>query len=155
MAGSLNRAEILGYLGADPQVRHTNDGGKVVTLSIATGEVWTDKATGERKERTEWHKVVIFNAQIADIAERYLRKGSKALLSGQIQTRKWQDNQGIERYSTEIVLAAYRGQLILLDGKDQRPAPDPASYGTTRDAPARPAQTGASTPPDMDDEIPF
>jgi single-strand DNA-binding protein len=155
MAGSLNRVELIGRLGADPEIRATTNGAKVVNFRIATGEAWTDKETGERKENTEWHQVVIFNEKIAETAERYLRKGSKAFIAGQLKTRKWQDKDGSDRYSTEIVLGPFRSELLLLDGKDKRAATDPGDYGTTAPAPARPAQTGASTPPDIDDEIPF
>lgn len=122
MAGSVNKVIIVGNLGRDPEVRTFASGGKVVNLRIATSETWKDKATGERKERTEWHQVAITNEGIAGIAEQYLRKGSKVYIEGQLETRKWQDQSGADRYTTEIVLRPYRGELTLLDGRqdDQR-----------------------------------
>lgn len=115
MAGSVNRVMLIGNLGRDPEIRHTQDGKKIANLSIATSDTWKDKGTGERKERTEWHRVVIFNENLAEIAEKYLRKGSKVYLEGQLQTRKW-DKDGVDHYSTEVVLQRYRGELTLLDG---------------------------------------
>src|SRR4026208_2625773 len=115
MAGSVNKVILVGNLGKDPEVRHTQDGKAIVNLSIATSENWRDKATGERRERTEWHRVVIFNENLAKIAEQYLKKGSKVYLEGQLQTRKWQDQSGQGRYSTEVVLQQFRGELTLLD----------------------------------------
>ena len=117
MVSSINKVILVGNLGADPKVSNTASGTKIVSLNIATSDVWKDKASGERKERTEWHRVVIFNSQLADIAERYLRIGSKVYLEGQLQTRKWEDNNGQERYTTEIVLQNYSGNLVLLDGR--------------------------------------
>jgi len=117
MAGSINKVILVGNLGADPKVSNTTSGSKIVNLNIATSDTWKDKATGERKDRTEWHRVVIFNPQLADIAERYLRKGSKVYLEGQLQTRKWEDNGGQERYTTEVVLQNFSGNLVLLDGR--------------------------------------
>lgn len=117
MAGSVNKVILLGNLGRDPEVRFMPDGSKVVNLAMATNESWKDKNSGERKDKTEWHRVVIFNDKIADIAEKYLRKGSKIYIEGQLQTRKWQDQSGHEKYSTEVVLQRYRGELTLLDGK--------------------------------------
>ena len=117
MAGSVNKVILVGNLGKDPEVRRMNNGEPVVSLSIATSENWKDKATGERKEKTEWHKVVIFNEPLAKVAEQYLKKGSKVYIEGQLQTRKWQDQSGVEKYTTEIVLQRYRGELTLLDGR--------------------------------------
>ena len=117
MAGSVNKVILVGNLGKDPEVRRLNNGEPVVSLSIATSENWKDKATGERKEKTEWHKVVIFNEPLAKVAEQYLRKGSKIYIEGQLQTRKWQDQAGVEKYTTEIVLQRYRGEMTLLDGR--------------------------------------
>lgn len=117
MAGSVNKVILVGNLGRDPEVRNTQSGMKVVNLRIATSESWKDRQTGERQERTEWHSVAIFNENLADIAEKYLRKGSKVYVEGQLQTRKWTDQQGQERYTTEIVLQRYRGELTLLDGR--------------------------------------
>jgi single-strand DNA-binding protein len=115
MAGSVNKVILIGNLGADPEIRRTNDGRPIANLRVATSESWRDKATGERKERTEWHRVVIFNEQLTKIAEQYLRKGSKVYLEGQLQTRKWQDKDGQDRYSTEVVLQGFNAQLTMLD----------------------------------------
>ena len=117
MVGSINKVILVGNLGADPKVANTASGTKVVNLNIATSDSWKDKLSGERKERTEWHRVVIFNPQLADVAEKYLRKGSKVYLEGQLQTRKWEDNNGQERYTTEIVLQNFSGNMVLLDGR--------------------------------------
>ena len=152
MAGSVNKVTILGNLGADPEVRTFQNGGKVCNLRIATSETWKDKATGERKERTEWHTVAIFQEGLVHVAEQYLRKGSKVYIEGKLQTRKWQDQSGQDRYSTEVVLQGYDGDLVMLDGKpeggssggyDQSPEPSTPSGGYG--APAR----------DLSDEIPF
>ena len=140
MSGSVNKAIIVGNLGRDPEVRHTNDGKAIVSLSVATSETWKDKS-GERKERSEWHRVVIFNDHLAKIAEQYLRKGSKVYLEGQLQTRKWTDKDGVDKYSTEIVLQNYRGELTLLDSKSSDNRTPEFGGG------------GGST--DLDDEIPF
>lgn len=117
MAGSVNKVILVGNLGKDPEVRNTQDGSKIVNLSLATSETWNDRATGERKERTEWHRVAIFNERLAEVAEKYLRKGSKVYIEGSLQTRKWTDQQGQERYTTEVVLGRYRGELTMLDGR--------------------------------------
>lgn len=117
MAGSVNKVILVGNLGRDPESRSLGNGGKVVNLNVATSESWRDRQSGERQERTEWHRVVIFNENLAEIAEKYLRKGSKVYLEGQLQTRKWTDNSGAEKYTTEIVLQRYRGELTLLDGR--------------------------------------
>lgn len=116
MAGTVNKVTLVGYLGADPEVRRLNDGKPVARLRIATGETWRDKTTGERKERTEWHNVVIFNERITKIAEQYVKKGNKVYIEGQLQTRKWQDEKGQDRYTTEIVLQPYKGELQIMDG---------------------------------------
>ncbi|MCZ8080788.1 MAG: single-stranded DNA-binding protein [Rhodobacteraceae bacterium] len=118
MAGSVNKVIIVGNLGRDPEVRSFQNGGKVVNLRIATSETWRDKSSGERKERTEWHSVAIFNENIAKVAEQYLKKGSKVYVEGQLETRKWQDQSGQDRYTTEVVIRPYRGELTLLDGRD-------------------------------------
>lgn len=118
MAGSLNKVMLIGNLGADPEVRRLNSGDPVVNLRIATSENWRDKSTGERREKTEWHNVVIFNDNLAKVAENYLRKGSKVYIEGQLQTRKWQDRDGNDKYTTEIVLQRFRGELTMLDGKN-------------------------------------
>ncbi|HYZ32369.1 MAG TPA: single-stranded DNA-binding protein [Crenalkalicoccus sp.] len=117
MAGSVNKVILVGNLGRDPEVRNTQSGQKVVNLRLATSESWKDRQSGERQERTEWHSVAIFNENLADIAEKYLRKGSKVYVEGQLQTRKWTDQQGQERYTTEVVLSRFRGELTLLDGR--------------------------------------
>ena len=154
MAGSINKVILVGNLGADPKVSNTTNGAKIVNLNIATSETWKDRASGERKERTEWHRVVIFNPQLADVAERYLRKGSKVYLEGQLQTRKWEDNTGAERYSTEIVLQNFGGELVMLDRQSEGGASSSDVFGGSTSgwdssAPA------ASTPTDLDDDIPF
>ena len=149
MAGSVNKVIIVGNLGRDPEVRRLTSGDPVVNLSVATSETWRDKASGERKERTEWHRVVIFNENLAKVAEQYLRKGSKVYIEGAIQTRKYTDKDGAEKYSTEIVLQKYRGELTMLDGRGDS------------DRSERPAMAGASEGgrsferAELDDEIPF
>src|SRR3984893_11228424 len=117
MAGSVNKVILIGNLGRDPEIRSTQDGTRIANLSVATSESWRDKASGERKERTEWHRVVIFNDKLVEIVEKYLKKGAKVYLEGALQTRKWTDNSGQERYSTEVVLQRYRGELTMLDGR--------------------------------------
>ncbi len=117
MAGSVNKVILVGNLGRDPEIRSTQDGTKVANLSLATSETWRDRNSGERRERTEWHRVVIFNERLCEIAEKYLRKGSKIYVEGQLQTRKWTDQQGQERYTTEVVLQRFRGELTMLDGR--------------------------------------
>jgi single-strand DNA-binding protein len=145
---SVNKVTLLGNVGKDPEVRHTQDGKAIVNLSIATSESWKDKATGERKEKTEWHRVVIFNEGLAKVAEAYLKKGSSVYIEGQLQTRKWTDKDGVEKYSTEIVLQQYRGELVLLGGKDGTSArPDPAEF--------KQAVKQAFPNADLDDSIPF
>ncbi len=154
MAGSVNKVILVGNLGRDPEVRSLQDGNKVVHFSVATSERWKDRQSGEQKERTEWHRVVIFNERLAEIAERYLRKGSKVYLEGALQTRKWTGNDGQERYTTEVVLARFRGELTLLDSRGGDAgafaASEPAFGGG--DAMAEPRRGG---PADLDDEIPF
>src|SRR5438445_5020039 len=118
MPGSVNKVILVGNLGRDPEIRSTQDGTRIANLNLATSENWKDKMSGERKERTEWHRVVIFNENLINVAERYLKKGSKVYLEGQIETRKWADQSGQERYSSEIVLRPFRGELTLLDSRD-------------------------------------
>jgi len=118
MAGSVNKVILVGNLGRDPEIRHTQDGKKIANLSIATSESWKDRNTGERRERTEWHRVVIFSEGLANIAEKYLRKGSKVYIEGQLQTRKWTDQSGVEKYSTEVVLQGFNCTLTMLDGRE-------------------------------------
>jgi single-strand DNA-binding protein len=151
MAGSVNKVILVGNLGKDPEVRRMTSGDAVVNLSIATSESWRDKASGERKEKTEWHRVVIFNKNLAEIAEKYLRKGAKVYVEGQLQTRKWTDKDGAEKYSTEVVLQNFRGELTMLDGKG---GGGEAGGGGSFGGGAR--ETPASFQRDeMDDEIPF
>jgi single-strand DNA-binding protein len=162
MAGSVNKVILVGNLGKDPEVRRTQDGRPIVNMTIATSETWRDKNTGERKERTEWHRVVIFSEGLAKIAEQYLKKGSKVYLEGQLQTRKWQDQQGQDRYSTEVVLQGFNSSLTMLDkagssgGSDFGADDSTSSFGSGRSAPARqPAMASAGPRDDMNDEIPF
>jgi single-strand DNA-binding protein len=169
MAGSVNKVILVGNLGRDPEVRSFQNGGKVVNLRIATSETWRDKATGERKERTEWHSVAIFNENIGKIAEQYLRKGSKVYVEGQLETRKWQDQSGADRYSTEVVLRPYTGSLTLLDGReggsgggsggDDRGGgyPEERGYGDERGGSGGGSapRSGGGGRSDLDDEIPF
>ena len=169
MAGSVNKVILVGNLGRDPEVRRLNSGEPVVNLRIATSESWKDKGTGERKERTEWHSVVIFNENLARIAEQYLKKGSKVYLEGQLQTRKWQDQQGVEKYTTEVVLQRFRGELTLLDGRGGGAGESDeegggqisrgGDFGRSSPMERRPAPAGAggggSRYSDLDDDIPF
>ena len=147
MAGSVNKVILVGNLGKDPEVRRMTSGEPVVNLSIATSESWRDKASGERKEKTEWHRVVIFNKNLAEVAEKYLRKGSKVYVEGQLQTRKWTDKDGAEKYSTEVVLQNFRGELTMLDGRNGG-----EGGGGGRGAGESPASFQRD---EMDDEIPF
>jgi single-strand DNA-binding protein len=173
MAGSVNKVIIVGNLGRDPEVRSFQNGGKVVNLNIATSETWRDKASGERKERTEWHRVSILNEPLAKIAEQYLKKGSKVYIEGQLETRKWQDQSGAEKYTTEVVLRPYRGELTLLDGReggsggggagggggyddrDQGGYDQGGSSGGDRGRAPAGGGGGGGSRSDMDDEIPF
>jgi len=156
VAGSVNKVILVGNLGRDPEIRSMQDGGRVANLSLATSETWRDKTSGERRERTEWHRVVIFNEHLLGVAEKYLHKGSKIYLEGQLQTRKWTDQQGQERYSTEVVLQRFRGELTMLDSRSGgREEGEPASYGDEQggggvSAGAPPSSGGA-----LDDDIPF
>jgi single-strand DNA-binding protein len=152
MAGSVNKVILVGNLGKDPEVRRMTSGEPVVNLSIATSESWRDKASGERKEKTEWHRVVIFNKNLADVAEKYLRKGSKVYVEGQLQTRKWTDKDGAEKYSTEVVLQNFRGELTMLDGRSGGEGGGGGFGGGARGASEAPASFQRD---EMDDEIPF
>ena len=145
---SLNKVQLIGNLGKDPEVRHTQDGKAIVNLTLATSESWKDKATGEKKEKTEWHRVVIFNDGLAKVAEAYLKKGSTVYLEGQLQTRKWTDKDGIEKYSTEIVLQNFKGEMVLLGGKDGT-AERPEQFVKK----AQEVFPGAQI--DLNDEVPF
>jgi single-strand DNA-binding protein len=166
MAGSVNKVILVGNLGRDPEVRSFNNGGKVVNLRIATSENWKDRNSGERKERTEWHSVAIFNENLARIAEQYLKKGSKVYIEGQLETRKWQDQSGQDRYTTEVVLRQFRGELTLLDGRDGGGSGGGddrggyggggggGGYGGGYDGPPS-GNGGGGRGGDLDDEIPF
>ena len=152
MAGSVNEAILLGNVGQTPDVKTSADGKKIVTFSLATSDKWTDKTTGEKKEATEWHKIVVFNQALAGVCEKYVKKGSKLFIKGKIKTRKYTGQDGVERYVTEIVLGAYDGEIVLLDGRDAAPAPSEDSYGsTTTAADYQRAKDGA----DFNDDIPF
>src|SRR5579859_1677464 len=175
MAGSVNKVILVGNLGKDPEIRTTNDGTKVASLSVATSETWKDRNSGERKERTEWHRVVVFNDRLVDVVERFLKKGSKVYVEGALQTRKWTDNTGQERYTTEVVLQKFRGELTMLDGRQGGGDGDmdegggcgggggygggsgggrgPSSSGGGRGGSGGGGGPGPAT--DLDDEIPF
>ncbi len=168
MAGSVNKVILIGNLGRDPEIRSLQDGNKVVNLSLATSETWRDRNTGERREKTEWHRVVIFDEKLTEIAEKYLRKGSKVYVEGQIQTRKWQDQSGQEKYTTEVVLNRFRGTLTMLDSRrDSEGGGDYGSGGGGGGAPSGASGGGsggggsgggggpAPGGGDLDDEIPF
>jgi single-strand DNA-binding protein len=180
MAGSVNKVILVGNLGKDPEIRSTQDGSKIVNLTLATSETWNDRASGERKEKTEWHRVVIFNDRVADVAERFLKKGAKIYVEGSLQTRKWTDQGGQERYTTEVVIGRFNGQLTMLDGRQgggegggyaggsEAGSGGGGGYAPRERAPAaaaRPAAGGgarsggpswdAPKGGDLDDEIPF
>jgi single-strand DNA-binding protein len=160
MGGSVNKVILIGNLGADPEIRRTQDGRPIANLRVATSETWRDKATGERRERTEWHRVVIFNEQLCRIVEQYLKKGSKVYLEGQLQTRKYTDQQGQEKYSTEVVLQGFNATLTMLDGarggggEMHDNGSDFGSAGPTTRERKQPAMAGGGRN-EMDDEIPF
>jgi single-strand DNA-binding protein len=180
MAGSINKVILVGNLGRDPEIRSTNDGTRIANLALATSETWRDRNSGERKEKTEWHRVVIFNERLVEVVEKYVKKGSKLYIEGALQTRKWTDNQGQERYSTEIVLQRFRGELTMLDGArggggameggadydDYSGGGDQVRYGGTGNSASGSGSGGgfgggggsrgrAPANADLDDEIPF
>lgn len=163
MAGSVNKVILIGNLGRDPEIRSLNSGERIANLNIATSETWRDKASGERKEKTEWHRVVIFNDNLASIAERYLKKGSKVYLEGALQTRKWTDKDGAEKYTTEVVLQKFNGTLTLLDGRSDGASGASSSQDDydqgyspqSQSGPKISSQTPSSQTYDLDDEIPF
>jgi single-strand DNA-binding protein len=168
MAGSVNKVILVGNLGADPEIRRTQDGRPICNLSVATSESWRDKMSGERREKTEWHRVVIFNENLCKVAEQYLRKGSKVYLEGQLQTRKWQDQSGQDRYSTEVVLQGFNGNLTMLDGRggggaessaggfhEAGPSYDSGGERRGSGGRGRPESGGGNFDKDLDDEIPF
>ncbi len=156
MAGSVNKVILVGNLGKDPEVRRMTSGDPVVNLSVATSESWRDKASGEKKEKTEWHRVVIFNKNLADVAEKYLRKGAKVYLEGSLQTRKWTDKDGAEKYSTEVVLQNFNGTLVMLDGRSGGGEGSGGSFGGGGAGRSQVSEGAASFQRDeLDDEIPF
>ena len=172
MAGSVNKVILVGNVGKDPEVRTTQDGTKIVQFSLATSETWNDKASGERKERTEWHRVVCFNDRIGDVIEKYVRKGSKVYVEGALQTRKWTDQAGVEKYSTEVIIGRFRGELTLLDSRgagggaeagggyggersERAPAARPAAAPGAGRAAGGPSWDAPKGGGDLDDEIPF
>jgi len=173
MAGSVNKVILVGNLGKDPEVRTTQDGSKIVNLTLATSETWNDRASGERKERTEWHRIVIFNDRIGEVAEKYLRKGAKVYVEGALQTRKWTDQSGQEKYTTEVVIGRFKGELTMLSGRGEEGGAGEGGggYQPRERAPARAssgaasgggARSGGGAPSweapkggDLDDEIPF
>jgi single-strand DNA-binding protein len=158
MAGSVNKVILVGNLGRDPEIRSTQSGMRVANLSVATSENWRDKATGERREKTEWHRVVIFNDRLVEVVEKYLRKGSKIYVEGQLQTRKWTDQSGQERYTTEVVLQGFRGELTMLDGRAGEGG-GMADAGAEPSGYSGPSSGGGGRAPssggDLDDDIPF
>ncbi len=172
MAGSVNKVILVGNLGRDPEVKFSQDGVKIVNFTMATSDTWKDKNTGERREKTEWHRIVVFNEHLAGIIERYVRKGSKIYIEGALQTRKWTGNDGVEKYSTEVILNRYRGEMIMLDAKGSGGDPGPlappdsaptgggssdSSPGDSSPGGSGPSGSGPSGGPgaDLDDEIPF
>ena len=152
MSSSLNRVLLIGNLGRDPEIRRNQAGERIGSFSLATSESWKDKQTGERRERTEWHRIVVFNEHLNEVLEKYVRKGSKVYLEGQLQTRKWTDRDGQDRYTTEVVLQRFRGELKMLDGRKDGPgyAASEDDYGTTKTT-----DQGPQPRDDLDDEIPF
>ncbi len=161
MSGSVNKVILVGNLGREPEVRNLQDGNKVVQLSVATSERWKDRQTGEPREKTEWHRVVIFNDRLGEVAERYLHKGSKVYLEGALQTRKWTGNDGVEKYTTEVVLQRFRGELTMLDAKGEGGGyggrdsygGEPSYGGGGGESSGR--SSGPAAGPDLDDDIPF
>ena len=163
MAGSVNKVILVGNLGKDPEIRRTQDGRPIANLSIATSETWRDKGTGERKDKTEWHRVVIFSEPLCKIVEQYLKKGAKVYIEGALQTRKWTDQAGVEKYSTEVVLQGFNSTLTMLDGRSgggggSFASDDSGDFGSSSpasSAPRRAVAAGGSRNSDMDDDIPF
>lgn len=165
MSGSLNRVQLIGNLGADPEIRRTQDGRPIASMRIATSETWRDRNTGDKREKTEWHSIVVFNESLCKVIEQYVKKGSKIFIEGQLQTRKWQDRDGQDRYSTEVVLQGFNANLVMLDSKRgsgyQAGGNGPEDYGMDRDrasgASSRPSSSSSSGnfSRDLDDDIPF
>lgn len=154
MAGSVNKVILVGNLGADPEIRQTKDGKAIANLSVATSDSWKDKNTGERREKTEWHRVVIFNEGLTRIAEQYLRKGSKVYLEGQLQTRKWQDQNGVDKYTTEVVLQGFNGNLTMLDGRNNSGGFDGNNNQSSGGSSNQTSSSGGQSY-ELDDDIPF
>jgi single-strand DNA-binding protein len=164
MAGSVNKVILVGNIGKDPEIRNTQNGSKIANLTLATSETWNDKMSGEKKEKTEWHRVVVFNDRLVDVVERFVKKGRKIYVEGTLQTRKWTDQSGAEKYTTEVVLDRFRGELVLLDSNR---GGDEGGYGGGNEGPARaparaPAARSGAAPSwepskggDLDDDIPF
>jgi single-strand DNA-binding protein len=156
MAGSVNKVILVGNLGADPEIRHTQDGRPIANLRIATSESWRDRNSGERREKTEWHRVVIFSEGLVKVVQNYLKKGSKVYIEGQLQTRKWQDKDGQDRYSTEVVLQGFNSVLTMLDGRSGAGAgSENSDYGGASEGYAASPSAGRASGSDIDDEIPF
>jgi single-strand DNA-binding protein len=160
MAGSVNKVILVGNLGRDPELRSMQSGDKVCNLSVATSERWKDRNSGEMQEKTEWHRVVVFDQKLAEVAEKYLKKGAKVFLEGQLQTRKWTDNSGMEKYTTEVVLQRFRGELVMLDSRGSDSGgggydSGPTDYGNPQPAVSAGGGGGMSGADDLDDEIPF
>jgi single-strand DNA-binding protein len=156
MAGSVNKVILVGNLGRDPEIRSLNSGDRVANLSVATSETWRDRTSGERKERTEWHRVVIFNDNLVKVAENYLRKGSKVYIEGALSTRKFQDQSGAEKFTTEVVLQKFRGELTMLDGKGEGGGREEGDFGGYSSGPRNQSSAPKETfSADLDDEIPF
>lgn len=143
MAGSVNKVILVGNVGRDPEVRSSQDGSKIVSFSVATSEFWKDKISGERKDRTEWHRIVVFNPNLAEVCEKYLHKGSKVYIEGQLQTRRWQDQAGVEKFTTEVILSRFKGELALLDSRSDGSDSVEMSVGSKSDS------------MEIDDDIPF
>jgi single-strand DNA-binding protein len=155
MAGSVNKVILVGNLGKDPEVRTFQNGGRVAHFTMATSESWKDKASGEKKERTEWHRVSILNENLVGIAERFLKKGSKVYIEGQLETRKWTDKEGQEKYTTEVVLRPFRGELTMLDGANSNRSGGGGSSSAPEDSSASGGGGSSGPAPDLDDSIPF
>lgn len=155
MAGSINKVILVGNLGRDPEVRHSQDGNKIVTFPIATSERWTDKNSGEKKDKTEWHRIVIFSPGLADVAEKYIKKGAKVYLEGQLRTRKWTDPSGQEKYTTEIVLSGYNASLVMLDRAGDSGGYSSGSSSNSGSSGDNSSGWDNSTDTELDDDIPF
>ncbi len=163
MAGSLNKVTLIGNLGRDPEIRYTQDGRKIANFPLATTESWRDRQTNERRDRTEWHRIVVFNEKLAEVIEKYMKKGAKVYLEGQLQTRKWTDPNGQDKYTTEVTIPQFRGEIVMLDSKADRESGstsegfgdrEPQNQGTSH-APSQPQKAEHDFSKDLDDDIPF